>query len=201
MTKYLLSDRERNGLDDSDFYAVFWDTETQTIRSEEYGSTRYPSPRTAPMNEYLRDIPEDELEKARVHFQNRLFDIFESLDRSQRDYPQDVGRGDYLAVTEAGTFVDKQRDSEVEYKVGEVGQVIWVGTFRRIYRNGYNKRNRSTLRVGLKFDDGRVIFIGLSKCRLAREYATVDELVDQAIQASKGDRFYVLFNNPGYIQF
>jgi len=90
MTKYLLADRERNGYDDSDFYAVFWDTETQTIRSEEYGSTRYPSPRVAPTDEYLRDIPEGELQKARIYFQDRLETDLIRADHYLRDNPHSL---------------------------------------------------------------------------------------------------------------
>jgi len=201
MTKYLLADRERNGRDDSDFYAVFWDTETQTIRSEEYGSTRYHSPRVAPRDEYLRDIPEGELQKARIYFQNQLEIDLIRADHYLRDNPQDANRGDFLAVTEGGTFVDKNHGDEVEYHAGEVGQVIWVGTFRTIYRSGYNKRDRSTLRVGLKFDDGRVIFVGLDKCRLARDYATRGEIANRVLQISKGWPFHILFGSPGYVQF
>ena len=37
----VLEDRERNGYHDSDFYAVVWDEEKQTVRSFEYATTRF----------------------------------------------------------------------------------------------------------------------------------------------------------------
>jgi len=201
MTKYLLADRELNGPSDSDFYAVFWDTEKQEIRSEFYGTTRCAAPTVAPVDEYPRDIPESELEKAREYFKASLFEILKNQDIRERDKPQDASRGDLLAVLDSGTFKDKKRGTEVEYQAGETGTVIWVGTFNKIYRNGYNKRDRSTLRVGLKFEDERVIFVDLEKCRQAREYKSNEELERASERIAKTDRFHILFNYHGFIKF
>lgn len=37
----VLETRERNGYDDSDFYALVWNPETRAVETVEYGSTRY----------------------------------------------------------------------------------------------------------------------------------------------------------------
>lgn len=42
-----LADREENHYHDSDFYAVVWDEEEQHIKSVYYGTTSFPSPRSA----------------------------------------------------------------------------------------------------------------------------------------------------------
>lgn len=43
----VLETRERNGYDDSDFYALCWDEATQSVKSVEYATTRGPSPSSA----------------------------------------------------------------------------------------------------------------------------------------------------------
>ena len=44
MTKYLLTDYERNGYDDSDFYCTYWDDQTKSVRLFMYGTTRFAAP-------------------------------------------------------------------------------------------------------------------------------------------------------------
>src|SRR5690606_469139 len=40
-TRYLIGDYERNGYNDSDFFAIYWDSSSNTIGEFEIGSTRY----------------------------------------------------------------------------------------------------------------------------------------------------------------
>jgi hypothetical protein len=176
--KYLLEDRERNYYDDSDFYAIFYDTETESIRSEMYGTTRGPSPRVAPADEYIRPVPADIMEKARqIHFE-RVFDALKDRDRSEVDEPSNAEKGELLELLSDGKWKDKKNpDSDpIEWKAGEKATVIWIGAFGQFYRNGYNQPGRENRRVGLKFADGRKVFVGLNKCKLARSYLPDEQI-------------------------
>lgn len=68
----------------------------------------------------------------------------------------------------------------VKYAAGLTGKVIWQGTFRTVYRNGYNKLNNSTIQTRVRLDDGRVINAPLSKLRLDVEPRTDAEVQHEA---------------------
>lgn len=198
MPKYLLEDRERNYPDDSDFYVIFWDTNAHEIRSECYGSTRFPSPTVAPAC-YLREIPPEVQAEINVWYAARLFQILQAEDRRAVDEPSDANRGDVLVTLKAGTFKDKRTGTQIPYEAGEVGTVVWAGAFGKFYRNGYNKIGRHNLRVGLKFEDGRVVFIGLKDCKTARQYATDEALRAKAEAFASQGRYVSLFAAAGMI--
>jgi hypothetical protein len=198
MTKYLLEDREKNYADDSDFYAIFWDSEAKAIRSEEYGSTRFPSPTVAPAS-YLRDIPADVQAEINTWYAARLFEILKLENRKSVDEPCDAKRGDILVTTKAGAFKDKRSGTTVAYGAGEVGEVIWSGAFGQFYAKGYKKIDRSNLRVGLRFDDGRVVFIGLKDCKTNRQYASDEDLRETAERFAAQGHYVSLFAAAGMI--
>jgi len=201
MTKYLLADRELNGYNDSDFYAVFWDTETESIRSEMYGTTRCAAPTVAPADEYLRDIPDDVLEKAKAYLFQKMSDRIREEDRILVDEPAEVSRGDVLEILESGSFRDRDAGVSIKYEAGEQGEVIWRGAFGTFYANGYNRVGRHNLRVGLKLSDGRTVFLALKKCKLARPYLSDEEISRRAQAHADGLRFHALSAVPGFIQF
>lgn len=197
MTKYLLADRERNYSDDSDFYAVFWDTETGTLRSEEYGTTRFPSSHVAPA-EYLRDIPANIRQQAREFYAARLFELLRDADHKAVDEPTTARVGDTLRVIKDGTFKDKRSGQIVKFDSGEIASLIWIGSFRTFYRNGYQHPDRYNQRVGLKFEDGRVAFMRLENCKMARAYKTDEELTIEADQYAAQERYESLFSGGLY---
>ena len=180
MTKYLLADRERNMPDDSDFYAVFYDSETGQIGSEEYGSTRYAGGyRVAPPHIYLPPTSEiiplaREAAIAQAAAAKKIQDFFAVNE------PNSVARGDRLVLLVDGSFKDKKTGEKIAYHAGDAGTVIWEGTFGTFYANGYKRPNRSNTRVGLRLDDGRTVFVALEKCRLEREVKPDAELRNEA---------------------
>lgn len=195
MAKFLLEDREANYYDDSDFYAIFFDTETGTIRSEMYGTTRGFSPRVAPADKYLRPVPEEILEKAREYLFEKASEDIRRRDRLEIDSPDSISRGDTVTLLCGGKYTDKKRDNvKISYEAGETAVVIWEGAFGTFYRNGYNRKGRSNTRVGLRFEDGRVVFIGLDKCKLSRAYLTDEEIAARARSYANGNNFSFFYS-------
>lgn len=193
MTKYLLEDREINGHDDSDFYAIFYDTETGTIRSEIYGSTRFSSPRVAPTDEYIRDIPEEVKPKIYEIVYRTAFEIIKRDDRQAIDAPEKISVGESVSLLASGSFKDRRSGSTVKYSEGESGVVIWEGAFGKFYRNGYNRKGRSNTRVGIRFEDGRVVFVSLEICKLIREYMSDEEISERAANYASHRSYVALF--------
>lgn len=191
--KYLLEDRELNGYDDSDFYAIFYDTETESIRSEIYGSTRFPSPTVAPSSEYIREIPEDVKPKIFDIVYKRALSEIREADRDSIDTPEKVKIGESVTLTQSGTFKDKRSGEKVSFSEGETGVVIWEGCFERIYRNGYNRKGRHNTRVGIKLEDGRVVFVKLEICKLSRAYLTDEEIDERAKRYAGYNSYAALF--------
>lgn len=194
MTKFLLEDREANYYDDSDFYAIFFDTETGSIRSEMYGSTRGFSPRVAPSDIYLREIPAEVMTQAIEYLFEKSSEDIARRDRIEIDSPDNVSRGDCLTLLMSGKYSDKKTGAKVEYKAGESAVVIWEGAFGTFYRNGYNRKGRSNTRVRLRFEDGRVVFIGLDKCKLSRAYLTDEEISQRARSYAEGKNFSFFYS-------
>lgn len=106
---------ERNGYDDSDFYAIVWDDETQSIKDVEYASTRG----WTYHNHASVDATPEVLDKARVWFANFLLTLWLSE-----------------AAEEAATPVkgDRVRSLTTRGKnVGVEGVVMWRGESRSAY--------------------------------------------------------------------
>lgn len=111
MSKFLLTDWEINGYDDSDFMASYYDDKTNSIGFTCYGSTRYPSPRIIGHNadgstsvevdgEHLLMPTSDVVEKARLVLEES---IFQKLDRAEKrlvDEPdvEDLSKGLYVRL-------------------------------------------------------------------------------------------------------
>ena len=179
MAKYLLEDREYNGYEDSDFYAVYYDTVDGLIKNEEYGSTRGPSPRTAPASEYLK--PTEEIlptirkvwatAKAKQH---KAFDDRRVLTPG----PKEVSRGSKVVLLADGTWKDKKTGTVVTYKKGDKAEVFWVGQFGQFYHNGYKQPNRGNTRLGLKLQDGRTLFLSMEKVQLDAALVPLEEYLD-----------------------
>jgi hypothetical protein len=188
--KYSLCEWEENGYDDSDFYAAYYDDETGEVKSKLVGSTRYYGgfSEDGKTNPFEYPTPEV-VEKARKVLEEHIFArLREAEDRAVLT-PERASKGDRLRTTTAGIFKDKKKGTETPYEEGEVGTVIWAGHFGTFYRNGYNRRGRSNGRVGLRFDDGRVIFVALSKTRLDVDPASDEDLRERAERLSHGHQY------------
>jgi hypothetical protein len=132
--------REYNGYDDSDFFASYWDAESESFKEVCYASTRgwtYPAGASI-------DAPPEIIEKYRA-------------------YNEGIAKAHYAACKaiedakpKAGKSVKVVRPvrGKAALKGGETGKVFWYGvdSFSRSYNPGY--------RVGIELDgDGRKVFI------------------------------------------
>lgn len=131
--RYLLARREENFHDDSDFYAVVWNPETNRVERIETGTTR-----CAPYRlEYRLVDADDEIrEKARQYWRDHILP-----ERVRKELEAD-----------AAADLDRRRVKLVRARgdrKGAVGDVIWVGESRY---------GRGRKRAGIKTDDGRVLW-------------------------------------------
>jgi len=75
----------------------------------------------------------------------------------------------------------KRSKDQRTFKAGATGVAKWSGTFATVYANGYNRLDRSTLRVGLDMGDGeKLLFVSLKKLRLSEELMTDEQVMDRA---------------------
>lgn len=181
MAKHILTEWERNGYHDSDFYCSYWDDATQSVLSMEVGTTRCAAPTSAKIDGIGEDpacfkMPTLEIvQKAVLWLEGRIAAMIKSADERDVLEPQPnrvSERNTRLRLLEAGEFKDKKAKTVTPYAVGDAGVVIWSGQFGTFYNNGYNKRCRSNTRVGIKLDNGTVIFTELSKCRMDMDFVT-----------------------------
>lgn len=97
MSKFLLTDWEINGYDDSDFMCSYYDDKTNTIGFTCYGSTRYPSATVISIGggttsvvvdgENLLMPDADVVEKARLALEENIFQRLTTADKRLVDEP------------------------------------------------------------------------------------------------------------------
>lgn len=103
--------------------------------------------------------------------------------------PNEVFKGEGVRFLKSHTFNDKKRGEKIKAESGESGEVIWCGAFGQFYSNGYNKPSRFNRRVGVKLEDGRVVFCPLEKLRYDREPKSDSELESTAERLSYDAQF------------
>lgn len=173
----VLSTYERNHYDDSDFYAVYWDEESQSVQEKEIGSTRGAA--GWPYNVY--DLPHDADEETVAKAEAYL----------RRVYAQ--ARADVLnaeaKVPEKGRRVRLTRDVKFHgdvYAEGTEGVVFWHGLDR--YKTS---RWTSAYRVGIEADG-------------VKFFAAADavEVIDpEVVTADDVEINRVSFNRPSDVLF
>ena len=127
----VLETYEENGYNDSDFYAVVWDDETESIIHKQYATTRFYS------NGYGAkiDATPEVIEKA-------------TAERKARFLKSAIEKDEETAKTVAkGKMVEINRGRKNR---GIIGEVFWVGNPDKF--SYYAKEHRS---VGIKLDDER----------------------------------------------
>ena len=127
----VLETYEENGYNDSDFYAVVWDDETESIIHKQYATTRFYS------NGYGAkiDATPEIIEKA-------------TAERKARFLKSAIEKDEETAKTVAkGKMVEINRGRKNR---GIIGEVFWVGNPDKF--SYYAKEHRS---VGIKLDDER----------------------------------------------
>ena len=127
----VLETYEENGYHDSDFYAVVWDDETESIIHKQYATTRFYS------NGYGAkiDATPEIIEKATAERKNRFL---KSAIEADEETAKTVAKGKMVEINRGR----KNR--------GIIGEVFWVGNPDKF--SYYAKEHRS---VGIKLDDER----------------------------------------------
>ncbi len=97
MTKYILTDFELNGYNDSDFVCSYYDDVTNTIEYHCYGSTRFPSPTNIGFNNGISTVvvngdaltypTAEAVEKARLVLEEKIYQKLVANDKRQVDEP------------------------------------------------------------------------------------------------------------------
>ena len=127
----VLETYEENGRDDSDFYAVVWDDETDSLIHKQYATTRFYS------NGYGAkiDATEEVIAKATAERKKRFL---KSAIEADEEKAKTVANGKKVEVVSGR----KNR--------GAIGEVFWVGNPDKF--SYYSKEHRS---VGIKLNDER----------------------------------------------
>ncbi len=128
----VLSMYERNGYDDSDFYAVCWDEETQSVVNIEYDTTRAGGGGTCSI-----DATEEVIRKAFRYYMRIGRSLFDS--KLNAEQAKKISKGDTVRIIK-GRKVPK----------GTVGTCFWIGTVKNFY--SYRDEERMGVEVnGEKF--------------------------------------------------
>lgn len=123
---------ERNGYEDSDFYAVCWDEDRQQVVHVEYDTTR------CACNGYAKiDASEEVIRKVFRFYFNQAREEFDR--RGNEAQAKKVHKGDTIMVIR-GRKTPK----------GTVGTCFWVGESLNRYTFKYEQR------VGIEFDGNKV---------------------------------------------
>ena len=127
----VLETYEENGYNDSDFYAVVWDDETNCLRHKLYATTRFYS------NGYGAkiDATPEIVAKATAERKSRFL---------QSEVEKDEEKAKTIAKGKKVEVVSGRKNR------GAIGEVFWVGNPEKF--SYYSKEHRS---VGIKLDDER----------------------------------------------
>ena len=148
---------ERNGYDDSDFYAIVWDPATSAPKSIEYATTRawtYPCSATVDATPEVQAAYAAHCERVRIEEEAR---------RAARQAADPTVGKDVIITAGRGP-----RGWSGPW-IGQEARIYWRGAnaFRTYYRNGYNRpESEHNQRLGLEFLDGRRAFTALLNVRV-----------------------------------
>ena len=158
MAKFILTDWEINGYDDSDFMCSFYDDVTNTIGFKEYGTTRFPSPTMISIGGGITSVVVDGdnllmpdaavVEKARLVLEESIFQKLVDADKRLVDTPDVEDLKEGLAIRLTAKARMQARLTEPCQKCNGTGK--WINP-----RNTNDKRDcfackGSGLHVGAK---------------------------------------------------
>lgn len=149
----VLSEYEHNGYHDSDFYAIVWDAETETVKHVEWGTTRFPM-----FNSCAVDATDEVREKAGRYMAES--DAKSLVRRSVRESHDVTVKGRKVSVIGTGKNKVNPRKWKGEViPAGSVGTVFWVGEDRyRTPRYAHKYGHPVAYRLGVELEDGRKVF-------------------------------------------
>lgn len=144
MAKFLLTDWEINGYDDSDFMASYYDDVSNVIGFVCYGSTRFPSPTMISIGGGITSVvvngenllmPNAEMvEKARLHLENLIFFNLTEADKRLVDEPNVPDLKEGLGIRLTAKAKMQIRETEPCQKCSGSGK--WINP-----RNANDKRD------------------------------------------------------------
>lgn len=155
----VLCTRERNYYDDSDFYAVVWDEETQEVTSVMYATTR-----CACDGDARADATPEVIAKASAWLKAW------ALNRVRVEMVHEAEQK--ARTVEIGSTVKVVRGKKVP--VGTIGEVFWMGEKR--YNGSYPQT-----RIGFKDEHGTVFWTGLRNVEKIAEAWSPDEAQIEAL--------------------
>ena len=155
-----LDDREQNGYDDSDFYAIVWDPSQKRIRRIDYASTRY-----AGGGGCVVDATDQAKAAAEIAFEELLRARIRIQMEAEAAKPD---KGKVVVVTEGR-----------KYK-GLVGEVTWRGA------NKFQYKGPDRLRVETK--DGEAFFIGIGQVAVAEVEPPNQDEIDRIARGAASRR-------------
>lgn len=175
----VLDTYERNGYDDSDFYAVVWDRAERRLRTVQYATTRGWT--------YLNGAAVDATEDV----------LAEAEDALRASYLERMRREDEAASRRVEANVEvrlartiRRRNGRRALQEGERAMVLSVedSPFRTYYRNGYNRAG-TDLRARVMFrEDGERWYLSVRDLEVldpdARR-ATEEDLAERAERAAR----------------
>lgn len=183
-----LAEWECNYYDDSDFYGAHLNLSTGEVTASMIGTTRFASP-TLPLGP---DATEEQHEIAKAWGIPRYIELLRA-EWNKKVRPTDLTGVHHLRLTEDVSSKDKNTGAITEAKAGEVGKIIWSGAFGTFFRNGYKRRDRNNIRVGLKFSDGRVVFTKLANTMLNAQEPSHEAFMEEALRMSKNTKGFWRF--------
>ena len=144
---------ERNGYDDSDFYAIVYNPDTNNFDTVEWGTTRCAS--IGYGDNCVVDATPEVLAKYKIYTDDLLATAKIESDKIESATPR-VGKT-VRSLTSRGKAYQKS------------GVVFWVGAnrFRTYYANGYNRADSIQNQVvGFKTDSDEKVFVPMEKCEV-----------------------------------
>lgn len=135
--------RERNGYDDSDFIAGYWDDESGSIKEIEYATTRgwtYPN-------------------HAGVDATPEVLAKYEAYRKARRDEAEALRQQASAGIAALGDkVVISLKAGKNKAHSGKSGAVFWIGFDKYAYKNPETV-------LGVKLDDGTKLFLKARNCQ------------------------------------
>lgn len=176
----VLETRERNGYDDSDFYALVWDDDTNSVKSVDYATTRG----WTYLNSASVDATDDVKAKAAAYYSARALEALKDKAAADARKPA-VGKS--VKVVK-GRKVPK----------GTEGVVFWVGPGKAY--SYYAAKYGTPDRVGFRTADGASFFTAASNLEVTDPEDWLPDLADlEARAVGVGRSYYIGSHAPaGY---
>lgn len=194
MARYILKQWERNGYNDSDWYGLFYDEETDTVTMEETGTTRFANALHYDNVCEAQQPTEAILDKAMAAHARTLEITVAESDRREVDLPttKSIHKGVEVAFMKDLTFRPRGKPA-VSVKVNETGCIFWdngsqISVNRRSSLGHAMFGTRYGVRIGVELPDGRRLFTSLENVKLARPYKTDVEIQRLAQENARLER-------------